>query len=101
MANKISTPAPLPIVLTIGQLQLFETFFQYGDLANANLIFMGLEEGLDRGTYPKLTIDQLYSLAIDARRELCNNKTLFGTNKININGKNDDDGWYIKDSACL
>jgi len=101
MAKKNSTPAPLPIVLTIGQLQLFETFFQFGDLANANLIFMGMEEGLDGGTYPKLNIDQLYSLAIDARNELCNNKTLFGSNKVSINGKNDDDGWYIKDSACL
>lgn len=69
MAKK-TTPAPSLIPLSPTDVILFETFLQYGDLANANLIFMGMEEGLDGGAYRHLTTNQLYSLAIAARKEL-------------------------------
>lgn len=99
MAKK-STHAPLSIALTIGQLQLFESFLQYGDLAHADLIFMGMEEGLDGGSYPHLNINQLHSLANDARRELLTN-SIFAPNRVFLNGINEVDGWYINDSGCL
>lgn len=99
MAKKL-TPTPNPILLNPIDFKLFETFLQYGDLANANLIFMGMEEGLDGGTYPSLIIDKLYSLAFDARNELLNNPS-FASNRVFLNGKSDIDGWYINDSKCL
>ncbi|MFT8323249.1 MAG: hypothetical protein ABF649_20490 [Bacillus sp. (in: firmicutes)] len=38
------------IYLTKKDYELFESFFQYGDFENADLVFVGKEEGLDRKT---------------------------------------------------
>ncbi len=103
MTNIATIPPPpplIPVPLTSGSLPPFDTFLQYGDLANANLVFMGMEEGLDGGSYPHLNVNQLYYLAIEARRELLYNP-IFAPNRVFLNGKNHDDGWYINDSKCL
>lgn len=102
MAKKRTTPAPLTMIeLTIEQLQLFETFLQYGDLAYANLIFMGMEEGLDGLSYPDMeNVNHLYSLAIDARRKLLDDESYKST-RVFLNGKDFKDGWYINDSKYL
>jgi hypothetical protein len=70
---------------------MLETFFQYGDLRNADIVFVGMEEGLGGNTA---------EVEISARRELFHNQCFNGDREF-INGVNSDDGWYINNSACL
>lgn len=77
--------------MTQQEFVTLETFLQYGDLQNAKIIFVGLEEGLGRCTV---------QLAINARYELCYNPMFNGYRKY-VNGVNINDGWYITDSRCL
>lgn len=71
--------------------EMLETFLQYGDLANAELVFVGMEEGLGGNNA---------CIEVLARKELFTNP-IFNANRIFINGRNFYDGWYINDSTCL
>jgi len=77
--------------MTNQEKQILETFCQYGDLANADVVFVGMEEGLAGNTA---------GIEIQARIKLYTNP-VFSANRIFINGKNYQDGWYINDSTCL
>lgn len=92
----------LPINLTSNEFSLFDTFLQFGDLATASLIFMGMEEGLDGKSYPGLTGNRvrLYDLAFNSRKHLFCNQ-IFDNNRVYLNGIDATDGWYINDSSCL
>lgn len=70
-------------------LKDFEEFLQYGDLVNAKIIFVGMEEGFGR---------EGLSTAIKARYELLNSQ-MFTHGYVNRANRND--GWYIPDSRCL
>jgi hypothetical protein len=97
----IPPPPPLiPIPLSPAPLSLFETFLQYGNLASANLVFIGKEEGLDGGTHRHLNTNQLYYLAVEARRVLLNHP-IFAPHRVFLNGIDSVDGWYINDTKCL
>lgn len=61
---------------------------------------MGMEEGLDGGNFPNLTIDEKYSLALKSREILFHNASFYLTRYF-INGVDGKDGWYINDSAKL
>lgn len=77
--------------VTVNQRDLLETFCQYGDLKNAKLVFVGMEEGLGGNNA---------DIEIRAREELFKNP-IFSLNRIFVNGVNSKEGWYINDSTCL
>jgi len=75
--------------MTNNEQEMLEKFLQYGDLINANLIFMGYEEGV-----AKLPTPHDVQISIEARR-LLHADLLYKPYRILVNGINDDDGWYI------
>lgn len=79
------------MTLSDEEKRILETFCQYGDLANAKLIFVGMEEGLGGNNA---------EVEVLARRELFLNP-IFDSNRIFINGQDFEEGWYIDDSSCL
>jgi hypothetical protein len=79
------------IILNEEELLLFETFLQYGNLKNASLVFIGIEEGLGEGDI---------TLAIKSRQELHNNDSL-KKHIVYINEKNIIDGWYLTEASFL
>ena len=79
------------ISLTSEEFGIFETFFQYGDLAKAGLVFVGMEEGV--GGYNTQE-------AVNARLDLFHNhrsKDCIGY----VNGKNPNDGWFLTNPLIL
>ena len=79
------------IILSEEELLLFETFLQYGDLENAKLVFIGMEEGLGRCCI---------TTAINARIELATSD-FFKHSIVFLNGIDFKDGWYLNDSDYL
>lgn len=93
--------APIPTIgLIKADIDLFETFLQYGDLVNSKLIFIGREEGLAGDYFPGMSALAKYNLALKARRLLFAG-TKFASNRVFVYGTNANDGWYINDSDCL
>ena len=73
--------------MTPNQKSILERFLQYGDLQNADLLFVGMEEGLGRETVKD---------AINSRIQLYSNPIFRGVKVTMANYC-----WYITDSRCL
>lgn len=79
-----------PIYLSTEEYSVFERFLQYGDLKNASLVFVGMEEGLHRDGF---------SAAIEQRLRWGNHELQNPFIEF-LNGLNYNDGFYIND-MCL
>jgi hypothetical protein len=77
--------------MTPPEWDLLEKFLQYGDLINANLIYMGFEEGV--ASFPP---PHDVEISIEARR-LLQVDPIYTPCRIFVNGINDTDGWYINE----
>lgn len=85
------------------EFEMLETFLQYGNLKEAKIVFVGMEEGLAGRPGVKNTEEtdeEKLRVALDARMQLLNNK-LFNNNRVFVNGKDSKDGWYINNSTLL
>lgn len=78
--------------MTQQEFDTLETFLQYGDLKTAELVFVGLEEGLGG--------NHNIQHALDARTQLMSHE-IFNEYRGYINKVDTSEGWFIKDSRCL
>lgn len=77
--------------MTNQEKEILETFFQFGDLKNANIVFVGLEEGLGSGSVNEAIL----------ARKLLFEKELFIKHRVFINEIDYKEGWYIDNALCL
>lgn len=76
-----------------GHVNILEKFLQYGDLRNADIVYMGYEEGLWEVPEPYATEISVYA------RMLLHECSDYQPYRNYINKENDNEGWYINENG--